>query len=173
MPFGSSTCDGTPRNCYSLQPDYLIRVYLQDVSSGMTTATLDSMAYDYTPTDLWMWEVSASTYASIIVKEDDYGDNGFAAWVNCPDSSTTQQTPEGRTCSPQVVKYNRNSASYLAVYYNGSESRDSIACHELGHSVGLGHSTNELSCMEPGDPDGSTVLSTHDVNTHINPHYGD
>lgn len=173
MSFGSSPCrDETVNNCYSMQPSHLVRVYFQDVSGAMKLATLDSMADDYTPTELWMWEVADQAYANVVVKEGEYGQSGYAAWVNCPVTSHDEMTSEGRTCTPQVLKYNRANDPILTQYYDGPESKASIACHELGHTVGLDHSQSAESCMLSGDPDGSTVLRIeHDVADHINPHY--
>jgi hypothetical protein len=43
-----------------------------------------------------------------------------------------------------------------------------VTCHELGHGIGLDHSTDSTSCMQTNDPSpGDKYYSSHDI-AHIN-----
>lgn len=48
-------------------------------------------------------------------------------------------------------------------YYEGNTSRRNVACHELGHAMGLGHAKGISSCMLPVSDDNETPYDT-DVN---------
>jgi len=91
--------------------------------------------------------------ADVKVFEDTYGLNGAYAWVNCPPGATVSGAHPMRRCFNQVLKYN-GSYAFDAMYATPAK-RKYLACHELGHSVGLRHAHNGnhpaavSSCMIP------------------------
>ncbi len=89
----------------------------------------------------------------------DYGDNGLNGWNACV--GTTNGAHPNQKCTQQWVKIN--------LFYNPPPQR--IACHEMGHSVGLRHSDDQASCMKSTAAGGnSNVLTAHDK-SHLNLQY--
>lgn len=92
--------------------------------------------------------------------DSNYGNNGVYGWNACYPGGTSGSHPN-QTCSNDWVRLN----TYA---YAQRPSNDALACHELGHAVGLRHTT-ATSCLNTTLP-GSTVLTDH-YRTHINGHY--
>jgi hypothetical protein len=71
-----------------------------------------------------------------------------------------------------------NLNSRYAAYFADRASRDYMACHEMGHTLGLRHWGNPprsdgpmaATCMNPDNPDGPTMLHSVD-RQHINRYY--
>ncbi len=88
--------------------------------------------------------------------DSDYGNTGWVGVNQC--AGTTTGSHPNQVCSLAFVKYNTRF---------GVNSAKSLACEELGHSVGLRHRfTNLVSCMSQQGED----LIPHDTN-HINANY--
>ena len=120
--------------------------------------------------------------------DDVYGDNDVRAanvtttgtnlwgWTKCtsvPDDSGSLPTavPDYARglnwCKPQYIYFNRAHEDI----YNTAAKRKAVACHELGHTMGLRHrdvaGATGLSCMKSTPRDGSTwytVPTGHDIN---------
>jgi hypothetical protein len=124
-------------------------------------AAIDAIEESYQPTDLTVTHGSSPSCADAsfdtCVYDDDYGDNGLYGWNAC--AGTTSGAHPNRRCSLTYVKIN--------LHYNSIPKR--VACHELGHSVGLRHSTELGSCMVEGEWPFDR-LSAHDQ-AHINATY--
>lgn len=164
--FGSTSCGGDPRNCVSLADNAYHSWYpsgkLGNQISGIDTATRSSMAdYDYW-TDLNTVEHSQS--GDVIVGDYNYGFNGAVAWVECRPASQTWGSHPDLRCDNQALRYN---ADYLS-YYSTFTERKSIACEEIGHTVGLQHRYTDNSCMAQDST--ITYTSLHD-DGHINNYY--
>jgi hypothetical protein len=149
---------------------------MMNVTTNLVSATHWAMDNVYTPdTVITMISTDGDDY-DVRVFDNDYGDNGLFAWVNCPPGADEGGTNPNRWCHGQTLQYNLNAT--VAYGSDTQMERRSRACHELGHTVGLQHTSNDASCMQryhedgwmdPG-PNRSTTLSNHDEN-HINGYY--
>jgi hypothetical protein len=96
------------------------------------------------------------TPSDVCVFDDDYGGNGLWGWNAC--AGTTSGSHPNQRCSLAWVRIN----------LRYSPAAKAIACHELGHSVGLRHTSDQASCMK--DPPTSSRLTSHDI-AHLNSTY--
>jgi hypothetical protein len=144
------------------------------LTDGLASSLRDSMAEDYGPTQLRMVEQARVTSVTdVIAFSADYGDNGAAGWVYCPPDAPRGINPSGdRWCRHQELHLNLNPR--YAIFVNDDPSRDHIACHELGHTIGLLHWGNPpesegpvaATCMNSNTPNGPTTLNEIDLD-HI------
>jgi predicted Zn-dependent protease len=78
----------------------------------------------------------------------------------CGDEATYGGSDPDRWCRPQDIQLNTH-------YSPSASAKKSIACHELGHTLGLRHSVQVgVSCMRDGEwtqqgysPHDSTMLA--------------
>lgn len=183
--FGSNACTpdfpGGPDNCVSLTEDNTHNIYFgYGLSQNMQTAVRESLTYDYAPTDLFTQVVTNYTSNTDVgVWQDDYGQNGYAGWVDCPSTFATQGgTNPNRWCTGQDLRFNKN--QNYDQFFSTAARRARMACHELGHTVGLRHwqpgdtennAENADNCMLQNDPAGPQTLNG-DQRGHINAEYG-
>lgn len=174
-------CDPTlvPPRCVSVGNDSIHRVYIDpSVPSRIYWAVRRSMSGDYGPTHLDMRVQSRITRRTdVIVRAGNFGQNGAAGWVWCPPSSPQGINEHGdRWCRHQRLVFNLN-PTYRA-FFADRGSRDYMACHELGHTIGLRHWGNppisdgprRPTCMQPDVPNGPTDLHRWDIED-INRYY--
>jgi hypothetical protein len=153
---GSSPPAGDPQNAISFGggsswATHSVSFY--DVQPAMRQATVRALNNIYANTDLSVQYNPDNTSADVRILEDFFGLNNALAWVNCPpDASPVGSHPTLR-CFNQTLKYNVTYA--YSEPYTTSEGRKFIACHELGHTVGLRHA---FADNHP-DPD-STCMRT-------------
>ena len=95
----------------------------------------------------------------VIVSDTTVVGNGAWAWGQCRSPATTGGTNPNAWCYPMLLKWN---LAYEASKYPGTTAKRDVACHVLGHSMGLRHS-NEASgtCMKNGSTTFVT-MSSHD-----------
>ena len=180
--FGSTACAGSPRNCISFGNNYTHSVRFNYLGTsptgipGIDTAIQWALDYQYDPTDLHAYRDDADSLYDVSVSDSDYGDNGILGWVECPTTNSGEWgTDPNRSCRGQLLRFN------TWWYFNTGEldstgARRRLACHEMGHTVGLRHwddyHTGVNSCMLSTPLDaGVEGLSTHEIDTHINPYY--
>jgi len=160
-----------PPRCVSVGNNSIHRVYIApSVPNGIAWAVRRTMRHDYGPTHLVMIEQSRVTRRTdVIVRAGNYGQNGAAGWVWCPPSSPKGINRHGdRWCRHQRLFFNLN-GTYRA-FFADRASRDYMACHELGHTIGLRHWGNppisdgpaRPTCMQPDVPNGPTNLHRWD-----------
>ncbi|HEX5040515.1 MAG TPA: matrixin family metalloprotease [Candidatus Limnocylindria bacterium] len=100
----------------------------------------------------------------MIAADSTYGFNGAAGWVDCPASAPQGGANPDHWCQQQWMRFNLT----YTTYFDDTASRNSTACHELGHTLGLNHGPATTgSCMTANTPNGSTTIDAHDV-AHIN-----
>lgn len=170
--FGSTVAGGSPENQVSLANGPHHTVDLHNTTTETGSAILWAMDNVIDPTDMSSELVDGENY-DVRVLDDDYGDNGAFAWVNCPPGATETGSDPNRTCKGQKLHVNLYGG--YAYASDTAKERRSRACHELGHTVGLRHTSNDNSCMQTyGDPgageDRPTDWSAHDKD-HVNAQY--
>jgi hypothetical protein len=182
-PIGSLfSCDRPgvfPPRCTSVANDLRHRVFFDGtLTEGLASSLRDTIAEDYDATDLIASVATELTDATdVIAFSQDYGDVGAAAWVYCPTDAPQGVNSEGdRWCRGQELNFNLN-ARYAA-FFQDDGSRDHVACHELGHTVGLRHWGNPpesagpsaATCMNANTPNGPPNLHQIDID-HIDAYH--
>lgn len=137
------------------------KVDLVSITSEMAIGVRDILAYYsfVTGGDLVMTEVSGT--ADVNVVDANLGYPGPFGKTNCPGGSTTQNSNPFRTCFTQLVTLNQDWGPLLS-----SDEWTAVACHELGHSVGLRHTVpGAVACLNDdiSFPNVNWLLRPHDV----------
>lgn len=138
-------------NCVSMANNRWHAVHYGVVGNqwdGIDDATTWSLANHYDPLDRLVAYVDQNDpLPDVIVYDHDiYGDNNLAGWVDCPANNTgTGGTGADRWCRGQILRYN---AFYEDVWVDTNAARRGLACHEMGHTLGLRHDPNSSNgCM--------------------------
>lgn len=157
--WGSSNCGTNPATSYCIHNnDTHTYFFTASVSTAMRKATNDAAEVTFEPTQLNI-SIDPDTDADVIIKMFDYGDSGYAGATLCPIGSSKYGSNPRVVCRPQELRYNTDSSvAYLFDHYL---ERQYIACHEMGHTVGLRHSGQSDSCMQE-TPAVYELLSLHD-----------
>jgi hypothetical protein len=165
---------GIPGSCASLANNvwHALRPYsFGNQWAGISSAVQYSISEDYNPTDLVAYWTTTDNYPDVRLWDWYYPQYNAVAWVDCPADNTgvgyySSGNFATRWCRGQIVRFN---AEYAGSF--NQLGRDWVACHELGHTVGLREGTNNYSCMENDWSNGVTeVLLDHDRD-HINGQY--
>ena len=165
-----------PPRCTSVGDDRMHRVHLdRSLSPALAAAMRYAMGEVYDPTRLTLVEHEEVTRRTdVIAYSGDFGDNGAAAWVHCPADAPQGENVRGdRWCRHQELFFNLNPR--YGVFFDDAPSRRHVACHELGHTLGLRHWGNPPqtdgpageTCMNANTPNGHAFLHPTDVD-HIN-----
>jgi len=115
---------------------------------GIDDATTWSLANHYNVLDLVAYVDQDDPLPDVIVYDHDiYGDNNLFAWVDCPANNTGtggDESSNTRWCRGQILRYN---AFYESDWQDTNAARRGLACHELGHTVGLRHHGINNGCV--------------------------
>jgi hypothetical protein len=140
-------------------------VYFSNVETPQYNATVDRMENVYEPiAGISMIELSSYTSSVDVGVYDGYlGVNEYAGWTQCAAPPGPGMTYGGsgrhRWCKPQHILYNLSRTGYFST----GERRRMIACHEMGHTLGLQHTTADASCMETDANTSETIRQNHEV----------
>lgn len=90
-----------------------------------------------------------------------YGLNSYWAWTVCDEYATYEgnaATHDG-WCFPQILVFN---LSYKASKYDTLSETQAVACHEVGHTLGLRHpkDSGSTSCMVSGQASQRYLVQT-------------
>lgn len=181
-PLGSLLdCDRpvTPPRCVSVGDNARHYVVIDaSVPPALADSVRRAMREAYGRTALRLIEQRrVNRFTDVIVYAADHGANGAAGWVNCPPDAPQGINEHGdRWCRHQELHFNLN-ARYAA-FLADDDSRTHLACHEIGHSVGLRHWGNPpitdaptaATCMNADTPNGPVGLHRFD-RAHLNAYY--
>lgn len=96
--------------------------------------------------------------ADIALYDQNDGDVGYYGYWTC----VIEASYDPDICSHGHLVYN-------TYYWTNLDMRKSIACQEVGHSVGLRHDNTRTTCMR-SDENFPIAYSSHDI-SHINGRY--
>ncbi len=165
--FGSTSRGGSPSNAVSLADDSTHYVYDDFLFSSWVADFRWARDYVYGATDLDTYTGSWSI-ADVKVWSGDYGMNGFFGWADCnPSSASTSGSHPTLRCYGQDIFFNL----YSGYGYGFDSQSERIAqfCHELGHTLGLRHTSDYTTCLNQGNISAG-YLGTHDID-HLNANY--
>lgn len=139
--------------------------YPQDVTANLLAATRTaSTTYDAV-TDVSTLERSSCSGVDVIVMDAFTGLDSIVAWTECADGTSTVGTDPNVYCRPQWLRYDLSDTAD----YDTPGERNSIACQEMGHTLGLRHSSSTSSCMYTFRTTQAGLVT--DDTTELNAHY--
>lgn len=167
--FGSdwqAPCDATDASQCVGYTDYLQELELRSLEANQDAATRYACTYIYRPAPDVDCGVKPSTDL-VLVFDGNYGSQ-WLAWTACSTIAVYKGTAANHTraCKPQYLRYD---LSHTTAYDTQTERRK-IACHEIGHTYGLRHSTT------PGDGTATcmtfvaTQATVEDISAHDESH---
>lgn len=139
--------------------------YPQDVTANLLAATRTASTTYNAVADVSTTESSSSSNVDVIVMDAFTNLPNIVAWTECADGATTGGTDPHAYCVPQWLRYDLSDTSA----YDTIDERNSIACQEMGHTLGLRHSSSTSSCMYTNRTTQSGLVT--DDTTELNGHY--
>lgn len=137
----------------------------------MRTATEWNRTANLEPTDLTTFVVTAEAPdTDVVVLDQNYTNFCGYSWHGSGGSvvglttCVLLATNPASSCEKFQVRYDES----FTVGASATQRR-SLACHEVGHTLGLGHTTG-TTCMVAGSAF-PTAYSAHEISSHINASY--
>ena len=157
--------------------NYTHRIYYDSSLTQPYRDAVNAIIPVYDATDMSVATEAYGTTNDVRVSGGYWGQNGAWAWTACANAPTSKGTrpADGHNhghnwCKPQIFRWNLD----YSANYNTPDKRKAIACHEVGHTMGLRHSGDPASCMKDPPtlttPPAMAPTSSHDV-PRINEHY--
>ncbi|MBA3878019.1 MAG: hypothetical protein C0498_14065 [Anaerolinea sp.] len=140
--------------------------YPQDLTANLLAATRNASATYNAVADVLASEWSSSTGVDVIVMDEFNNLPNIVAWTQCKVGAATGGTDPHAYCRPQWLRYDLADTSA----YDTLGERNSIACQEMGHTLGLRHSSSTSSCMYTFRTTQAGLLATDDT-IELNAHY--
>lgn len=183
LPAHANNWGSTPiesdRGAVSLANNRFHTVHYVNLSDGFPNgipeiaAAANWAVSEYDSTDLVVYRDESDSEPDVEFHDYNYGNStGWVAQAKCPTTNTgIGGTDPTRWCRGQQIIFN----SWYYWYYSGAYDtffeRRRLACHEMGHTVGLRHSANTNSCIFPRYWETTaSILDAHDP-SHVNDHY--
>ena len=177
--FGSNTtseswpahiCDGTDKS-QCVADGTFHAVYIYSGLGDKAAAIRSAISYYAANTDSAVAEYPL--FSDVNVQAGAFPSIKALAWTQCSSAATYGGADPNRWCKPQQLIWN---TSFESSHFSTLAKKEYIACHELGHTVGLRHTSRTATCMrvatiEPNVVPGTDVLDTHDkaeVNAQYN-----
>lgn len=140
--------------------------YADGLEYNQLSATRYASNWVYDPVaDVDTVERTSATGVDVIVRDFTYSNPIAWSWTECDPAATFGGSDPHRWCKPQVLRYDLSDTTR----YDEVFERRYVACQEMGHTLGLRHSSSTASCLYP-DVATSDVLVSHDV-LELNGHY--
>ncbi len=164
---GSTGCDGGLNEADNATHTF----HYVDLAEHNENATTWARANILNPTAVnTVYDSTLDDLTDVVVRDqryDDYcghdwmtpGNSGVVGLASCDDDNSANE------CERHTVRYNINFTAGTT-----TANRRGLACHELGHTLGLAHRTSSTSCMQQGYPKPALAYSTHDRD-HLNDNY--
>jgi predicted Zn-dependent protease len=176
-------CDATV-DSQCVANNYVHGVNFSSTLTGEWTDALEeTIAYYNDNSELVVWGSAPYTTTNDVRAATVVTANGLWGWTRCvstpTQTGTLLATPppfaiDTKWCIPQLIYFN----DQYEGYYNTLNRKTAVACHELGHTMGLRHrSTTPVACMRSTpinrSPEPDLVYPSpggHDLN-HLNAFY--
>ena len=154
------TCDTSPElsQCVANNGGHL--VYKVNLTQPVSLAVSDAIAKANAIRDFSAEVWSTNNIQDVNAHDGDYGNTEWWAYTACTPAAVHGGTaPAALWCKPQDNVFNYD---HPAQWDTNVSGRQTVACHELGHSFGLRHTVDATSCMRNGQVNPPNY-SDHDV----------